>query len=193
MAQGEIADLGFKPWPAYDEEPATFTDLIVRKLQNVYRQSQKRLTQMMPASTSQPGRLCVRSAPRVRGNQPGPAGERFRGYAGAGPASRSQDRPPAGGSRGRGAPLRPAGGCRRLAPSIACGSELEPSVCDLYDWRLLSLARDADPAVPCLDRRGGRVGSHRRIRERPARGGRGQGAPAHRTDEARADFSRPIR
>ena len=48
MAQGEIADLGFRPWLAYDEEPASFTDVIVRKLQNVYRQSRKRLERLMP-------------------------------------------------------------------------------------------------------------------------------------------------
>src|SRR5262249_1546664 len=29
------------------------------------------------------------------------------------------------------------------------GSEFYPSACDLYDWRLLSLARDADPRFRC--------------------------------------------
>jgi len=144
MAQGEIADLGFKPWPAYDEEPATFTDLIVRKLQNVYRQSQKRLTQMMPA------------IPRNRA-----------GYA-LGRAASAEGINLArlvSGSEGtlalvlqavlRTVPLPAAQGVvvlpfARLADAAisaqhCLGSELEPSVCDLYDWRLLSLARDADP------------------------------------------------
>ena len=144
FAQGEIADLGFRPWPAYDEEPDTFTDLIVRKLHNVYRQSQKRLAQLHAHHAPQPCRLCARSGRGCEGNQPGPAGQRLRGHAGTRPAGGSEDRRPAGGSRGRGAPFRPAGGCRHRAQECL-GSELEPSVCDLYDWRLLSLARDADP------------------------------------------------
>ena len=35
FAQGETADLGFQAWPAFDDEPANFTDLVVRKLHNV--------------------------------------------------------------------------------------------------------------------------------------------------------------
>ncbi|MGZ3303101.1 MAG: FAD-binding oxidoreductase, partial [Isosphaeraceae bacterium] len=144
MADGEIVDLGFKPWPAYDEEPATFTDLIVRKLQNVYRQSQKRLTQLMPAM------------PR---NRAGYALGRAAGAKGINLARLVS------GSEGtlalvlqavlRTVALPAAQGVvvlpfARLADAAisaqhCLGSELEPSVCDLYDWRLLSLARDADP------------------------------------------------
>ena len=144
MADGEIVDLGFKPWPAYDEEPATFTDLIVRKLQNVYRQSQKRLTQLMS------------TMPR---NRAGYALGRAAGAKGINLARLVS------GSEGtlalvlqavlRTVALPAAQGVvvlpfARLADAAisaqhCLGSELEPSVCDLYDWRLLSLARDADP------------------------------------------------
>ena len=53
--------------------------------------------------------------------------------------------PIAGGPGGRGPAVRPArrrrgGGAREC---LAMG--LDPSACDLFDWRLLSLARDADP------------------------------------------------
>ena len=41
FAQGEVADLGFEPWPAFEAEPTDFKDLIVRKLQTLYRSSQK--------------------------------------------------------------------------------------------------------------------------------------------------------
>jgi FAD/FMN-containing dehydrogenase/Fe-S oxidoreductase len=144
FAQGEIADLGFTPWPAYDEEPASFTDLIVRKLHNVYRQSQKRLAQLMPP------------VPR---NRAGYALGRAAGAEGIHLARLVS------GSEGtlalvlqavlRTVPLPAAQGVvvlpfARLADAAASaqqclGSDLEPSVCDLYDWRLLSLARDADP------------------------------------------------
>ncbi len=144
MAQGEIADLGFKPWPDYDEEPATFTDLIIRKLQNVYRQSRKRLDGLMT------------TMPRNRA-----------GYA-LGRAASDEGINLArlvSGSEGtlalvlqavlRTVPL-PAAQCVVVLPFVrladaavsaqhCLGADLDPSVCDLYDWRLLSLAHDADP------------------------------------------------
>ena len=43
FAQGEVADLGFEPWPAFEAEPTDFKDLIVRKLQPLYKRSQARL------------------------------------------------------------------------------------------------------------------------------------------------------
>jgi FAD/FMN-containing dehydrogenase/Fe-S oxidoreductase len=144
FAQGEIADLGFVRWPGYDHEPASFTDLIVRKLQNVHRQSQKRLVQL---------------SPEVRRNRAGYALARAADEAGINLARLVS------GSEGtlalvlqavlRTVPLPAAQGAVVLpfgrladAAASACeclGSDLDPSACDLFDWRLLSLARDADP------------------------------------------------
>ncbi|MGO9601308.1 MAG: FAD-binding and (Fe-S)-binding domain-containing protein [Isosphaeraceae bacterium] len=143
LAQGEIADLGFAPWPKYQDEQSSFLDLVVRKLQNIYRQSQKPLARLMPA------------VPRNRA-----------GYAlqrAASPAGINMARLVSG-SEGtlalilqavlRTVPLPGAQGVvvlpfARIGDAAACagdclGPGLEPSVCDLYDWRLLSLARDAD-------------------------------------------------
>ncbi len=143
LAQGEVADLGFRPWPDYDAEAVTFPDLIVRKLQNVYRQSQKRLSRLMPA------------VPRNR------AGYAFGRAAGAEGVNLARL---VSGSEGtlalvlqavlRTVPLPAAQAVvvlpfARLADAAVGASlclelGLEPSICDLYDWRLLSLARDAD-------------------------------------------------
>ncbi len=143
FAQGETADLGFQAWPAFDDEPASFSDLVVRKLHNVYRQSQKRFAQLMPP------------VPR---NRAGYALSRAAGEKGINLARLVS------GSEGtlalvlqavlRTFPLPAAQGVvvlpfARLGDA-ACGAlecmalGLEPAVCDLYDWRLLSLARDAD-------------------------------------------------
>ncbi len=48
FAQGEIADLGFEPWPAFEAEPADFKDLIVRKLQTLFKRSHARLQKLTP-------------------------------------------------------------------------------------------------------------------------------------------------
>ena len=43
FAGGEIAELGKEPWPAYEAEPVDFKDLVVRKLQTLYRRGADRL------------------------------------------------------------------------------------------------------------------------------------------------------
>ena len=172
FAQGEIADLGFVPWPAYDEEPATFTDLIVRKLQNLHRQSQKRLAQLMPAGLLQPRGLWALAVRQRDGDQPRPAGQRVGGDAGAGPPGGSEDRAPARRARrsrccrSGGWPMRPA------SAAGMPGSGARPD--GLRSLRLAVAQPGARrrPEVPRLDRRGGRVGPDRRVRGRPGRGGR---------------------
>ena len=49
FARGDVADVGFEPWPAYEKEPADFKDLVVRKLQLIYRNSENRLAKIAPA------------------------------------------------------------------------------------------------------------------------------------------------
>ena len=49
FAQGDIADLGFEPWPAFEAEPADFKDLVVRKLQTLFKRSHARLQKLTPA------------------------------------------------------------------------------------------------------------------------------------------------
>ena len=48
FARGEVADLGFEAWPAYESEPVDFKDLVVRKLQTIYRNSEGRLARISP-------------------------------------------------------------------------------------------------------------------------------------------------
>ena len=48
FARGEVADVGFEPWPAYESEPADFKELVVRKLQTIFRNSESRLAKICP-------------------------------------------------------------------------------------------------------------------------------------------------
>jgi len=43
LSQAELVDLGFMPWPEYEAEPATFLELVVKKLHAIHRASQSRL------------------------------------------------------------------------------------------------------------------------------------------------------
>src|SRR5690606_9397974 len=42
LAQGETADLGYEPWPSFDDEPTDFKQLVVRKLQAIHRHGRAR-------------------------------------------------------------------------------------------------------------------------------------------------------
>ncbi len=165
MAQGDIADLGFRPWPAYDEEPKSFTDLIVRKLQNVYRQSRKRMEKLMPPMPrNRAGYLLGRASSdegvnlaRLVSGSEGTLALILQAVLRTVPLPAAQGVVVL--------PFRPSGGCGHRRPALpGTGS-------GALGLRSIRLAA-AQPGtrcrsrVPCLDRRGGRVGSHRRVRER---------------------------
>jgi FAD/FMN-containing dehydrogenase/Fe-S oxidoreductase len=144
FADGEVADLGYEPWPAFDAEPVDLKDRIVRKLQTLYRRGADRIQRARSA------------APRDRA-----------GYA----LARSADESGihlgrlVAGSEGtltlvtqamlRTVPL-PAAQAVVLLPFLGLShaasfvpqlldSTLDPSACDLLDRRSLRLACDADP------------------------------------------------
>lgn len=144
FAQGEVADLGFTPWPGYDDEPVTVTERIVRKLWNVYRQGPKRLAAMNAGrarnragyalwrAVSESG---INLARLVSGSE-GTLALILQAVLKTVPLPASQA-----------AVVLPFGRLADAASSaqLCLGAGLDPSVCDLYDWRLISLARDADP------------------------------------------------
>ncbi|WP_165248155.1 FAD-binding and (Fe-S)-binding domain-containing protein [Paludisphaera soli] len=152
-AQGEAADLGFEPWPAFEDDSADFKSLVVRKLHRIHKRR--------------------RGAWESRGEEPPDTT--------SGPSVSLRDRAgyrlvPASDERGvdlarllcgsegtlamvvrttlRTVPIAPATAVVilpfvRLVEAAGCvpfltGGDTAPSACDLYDWRSVSLARDAD-------------------------------------------------
>jgi len=141
FARGETADLGFEPWPTFEDEPADYKGLVVRKLQRIHKRRRE-----PPV-----GALHARA-----------------GYATAALSDRGVDMARlVCGSEGTlamivGATLRtlplPAAVVAvvlpfsRLVEAAAwtptlLGAVAAPSACDLYDWRAVSLARDVEPLV----------------------------------------------
>ncbi len=146
FAHGEVADLGFEPWPAFEAEPTDLKDLIVRKLQTLYRRSQARLERLAPAAPrNRAGYGLLRAA------SPSPASisavwwqvlrEHWRScYRRC--SVRSRCRRPRGLSCSRSWDLSDAAAFVRQVLDSAFGA----SSCDLFDRRSLCLARDADIA-----------------------------------------------
>jgi len=143
FAQGEVADLGFEPWPDFEAEPANLKDLIVRKLQTLFRSSEGRLERMMPAvRRNRAGYALARAASesgihlgRLVAGSEGTLAVVLQAVLRTVPLPAAQ-----------GAVLLPFVG---LSDAAAFVTELlDPSFaassCDLFDRRSLSLARDAD-------------------------------------------------
>jgi FAD/FMN-containing dehydrogenase/Fe-S oxidoreductase len=143
FAQGEVADLGFEPWPAFEAEPTDLKDLIVRKLQTLYRNSQARLERLAPpVLRNRAGYGLLRSA----GESGIQLGRLVAGSEGTlavvlQAALRTVVIPVA-----QGVVLLPFIGLFDAAAFVPLllDSGLEPSSCDLFDRRSISLARDAD-------------------------------------------------
>jgi FAD/FMN-containing dehydrogenase/Fe-S oxidoreductase len=143
FSQGEVEDLGFRPWPADEDEPLSFTDLIVRKLRNIYRQSHKRLAQLRSGvARNRAGYALWRAAnesginlARLVSGSEGTLALVLQAVLKTVPLPAAQA-----------AVVLPFGRLADAAASarLCLSADLDPSVCDLYDWRLISLARDAD-------------------------------------------------
>jgi FAD/FMN-containing dehydrogenase/Fe-S oxidoreductase len=151
FARGEVADLGFEPWPAYESEPVDFKELVVRKLQTIFRNSEGRLAKICPPAlraragyslgraatetgihlgrllAGSEGTLCVTLQAVLRTVPvPDVCGVMLLSFAG----------------------LLDAAG---FVNEILVG-ELDPTSVDLFDRRALSLARDADASFRgCID------------------------------------------
>jgi FAD/FMN-containing dehydrogenase/Fe-S oxidoreductase len=143
FARGEVADVGFEVWPAYDSEPADFKELVVRKLQMIHRNSESRLAKISAkARRNRAGYALSRAASdtgihlgRLLAGSEGTLGVTLQAVL-------------------RTVPVAAAGGAILLAfagllDAAAFVEEilkrgLDASSCDLFDRRSLSLARDAD-------------------------------------------------
>ena len=143
FAQGDVADLGFEPWPAFEAEPVDFKDLVVRKLHTLFRSCEGRLGRQTPA-------VIHNRAGYAFGRAVGEAGIHL-GRLVAGSEGtlavilqavlRTVPTPAA-----QGVVLLPFVGLSDAAAIVPAliTPEFAPCSCDLFDRRSLSLARDAD-------------------------------------------------
>ena len=143
FARGDVADLGFEPWPAFEAEPVDFKDLVVRKLHTLFRSCEGRLGRQTPA-------VIHNRAGYAFGRAVGEAGIHL-GRLVAGSEGtlavilqavlRTVPTPAA-----QGVVLLPFVGLSDAAAIVPAliTPEFAPCSCDLFDRRSLSLARDAD-------------------------------------------------
>ena len=143
FAQGETADLGFEPWPDFDDEPADFKELIVRKLQPIHRRCRTRWADRGESSIPNRAGYALAAAADDRGidlarlvcGSEGTLALVLQAAIRTVPLPVAQTVVILPFVR-----LADAAGC---VPYLISG-DLKPSACDLYDWRSASVARDAD-------------------------------------------------
>jgi FAD/FMN-containing dehydrogenase/Fe-S oxidoreductase len=143
FAQGETAELGFEPWPGFDDEPADFKDLIVRKLQAIHRRSRARWAERAASTIPNRAGYALAAATDDRGVDLARLVCGSEGTLALVLQARLRTVPLPAAQAVVILPfvrLADAAGC---VPYLIAG-DLKPSACDLYDWRSASLARDAD-------------------------------------------------
>ena len=143
FAQGDVADLGFEPWPTFEAEPTDMKDVIVRKLQPLYRRSQARLERVAPGlARNRAGYGLLRSASdagielgRLVAGSEGTLAIVLQAVLRTVPLPTAQ-----------GVILLSFDGVAGAAAFVPemLGLPFGASSCDLFDRRSISLARDAD-------------------------------------------------
>lgn len=144
FARGETADLGFEPWPAYDDEPTDFKSLIVHRLRAIHRQNRARLEPLGAESLRNRAGYALAKAATDEGINLARLVCGSEGTLALVLRARLRTLPLPGARATAILPfsrLIDAAGC---VPYLMSGG-LRPSACDLYDWRSVSLAREADP------------------------------------------------
>ena len=142
FASGETADLGREIWPAFDDEPADLKGLIVRKLGALVRRNMDLLVHRSPLPhRNRTGYALARAAsglgihlPRLIAGSEGTLALVIEATL------RTVPIPPA-----QSALLLPFGRIADAAAAAADALDASPAACDLYDWRLIRLAREIGP------------------------------------------------
>jgi len=146
-AQGEAAEFGFEPWPDFEDEPGDFRGLVVRKLQRIHK---RRRGAWGPRVEPPPDTLRDRAGYRLGASTGDEGADLARLLCGSEGTLAMIVR-----ATLRTVPLPAATAVVvlpfvRLVEAAGCvpfltGGDAAPSACDLYDWRSVSLAREAEP------------------------------------------------
>ena len=142
FASGETADLGRELWPAFDDEPTDLKGLIVRKLGALVRRNMDLLVHRTALShQSRTGYALARAAsglgihlPRLIAGSEGTLALVTEVTLRTVPIPAAQA-----------ALLLPFGRIADAASAAAFALDASPAACDLYDWRLIRLAREVSP------------------------------------------------
>jgi FAD/FMN-containing dehydrogenase/Fe-S oxidoreductase len=146
FAQGEVADLGFEPWPAFEAEPADLKDVIVRKLQTLYRSSEQRLERMMPRVARNRAGYALARAATESGIHLGRLVAGSEGTLAVVLHAVLRTLPLPG---AQGVVLLPFVSLSDAAAFVTevLDPAIAPAACDLFDQRSIVLARDADASL----------------------------------------------
>ena len=146
FAQGEVVDLGFETWPKFEAEPSDSKDLIVRKLQTLYRRSQARLARLAPAVPRNRAGYGLLKAANESGIHLGRLVAGSEGTLAIVLQAALRTVPLAGAT---GVVVLPFVGLSDAAVFVpqVLDSALQVTSCDLFDRRSLCLAREADLAI----------------------------------------------
>jgi FAD/FMN-containing dehydrogenase/Fe-S oxidoreductase len=143
FVNGETATLGRETWPAFDDEPIDFKSRIVRKLGALVRRNLDLLVRRSRRTPGQPGGLSLAQAasglgihlPRLIAGSGGTLALMTELTLRTVPIPGAQS-----------AVLLPFARINDAAEAAVECLDAAPAACELFDWRLIHLAREASPA-----------------------------------------------
>jgi FAD/FMN-containing dehydrogenase/Fe-S oxidoreductase len=143
LASGDVAELGYEPWPAFEAEPVDLKDLIVRKLQTLYRRGGDRLRRARAALPRDRAGYALGRAADESGIHLGRLVAGSEGTLALITQARLRTIPLPAAQAVVVLPFRRMSEAMAFVPELL-DATLAPSSCDLLDRRSLHLARDAD-------------------------------------------------
>ncbi len=144
FANGEAADVGFEPWPAPDDEPNGFKEVVVRKLGTIYRRQVDLLARRRPKSRRNRAGYALGDAASAVGID---LARLLVGSEGTLALVTEIELRTVPIPRCQAVVLLPFGRIGDAASAVVECLKAHPSACELFDWRSLSLARDVLPAT----------------------------------------------
>ncbi len=143
FAGGEVADLGRESWPRFEAEPIDLKDLIVRKLQTLYRRGGDRLRRASSSVLRDRAGYALSRAADESGVHLGRLVAGSEGTLALVTRAKLRTIPLPASQAVVLLPFRSLSEALAFVPDLL-DSARSPSSCDLFDRRSLHLARDAD-------------------------------------------------
>lgn len=144
LANGEIRDFGLEPWPTADTEPDDLKGSILKRVAMHLNWHADLIARMTSKSPRNRAGYALGSIARPDGIDLARLIVGSEGTLALVTEATLRTVPIPG---AQGVLLLPFGRLLDAADAIATCLEFQPAACDLYDWRRLNLARDADPAL----------------------------------------------
>ncbi|MDR3638749.1 MAG: FAD-linked oxidase C-terminal domain-containing protein [Isosphaeraceae bacterium] len=144
FANGDVGDCGVEPWPAFDDEPIDFKQSVARKIAGLARRNADSLARKTSAPSCVRAGYALHAAATLEGVD---LARILTGSEGTLALVTEATLKTVAIPAAQGALLVPFARIADAAAAVLECRAAQPASCDLYDWRMLRLIREAVPRL----------------------------------------------